>query len=100
MDERFQELVLFYFLKVPNPRIRIVLTIQAKNVHENLLKKNANSYAYFIHTISIKVGGFIVLSLLFSPAPFHLSGLALPDGSVRFSWRPVLRIPGRRWNFP
>ena len=38
MDERFQELVLFNFLKVPNPRIRIVLTIQAKNVHENLLK--------------------------------------------------------------
>ena len=39
MDERFQELVLFNFLKVPNPRIRIVLTIQAKNVHENLQKK-------------------------------------------------------------
>ncbi len=75
MEERFQELVLFNFLKVPNPRIRIVLTIQAKNVHENLLKKKAaNSHAYFIHTISIKVGGFIVLSLLFSPAPFSFVG--------------------------
>lgn len=76
MDERFQELVLFNFLKVPNPRIRIVLTIQAKNVHENLLKKSRQLPCLFHSYYKHKSWRFyrFVFSLLFSPFSFVGAG--------------------------
>lgn len=128
MDERFQELVLFNFLKVPNPRICMTLFIN--HMHKNLTwdgfqSRFHRSIQFIIHRREEVKGHQILLCQFLQghlgrilgrsqiAVDFVLETFVAPGNSAdeplekafafqsaRISWRPVLRIPGRRWNFP